>query len=132
MTNLNRLVSEAHLHHYRRRPRIPRGLIEKYREGLIVGSACEAGELFRAVVRGGGTRSFAHRALTIIWKSSPSATTPLCWRKARADEVGAARFQLAKSWLGEQLNKPGGRHWRRTPMEPRIACIAPFYGYQGL
>ena len=52
MTNLNRMISDAHLKYFHRTPRMPRSLIQKWRKDIIVGSACEAGELYRAIVAG--------------------------------------------------------------------------------
>lgn len=50
MQNLNHLISDSNLRYFYRHPCMPRHLINQYREGLILGSACEAGELFQAIV----------------------------------------------------------------------------------
>lgn len=52
LENLQKIIHESNETYYQRRSRVPKSLLQKYREGLLIGSACEAGELYSGILMG--------------------------------------------------------------------------------
>ncbi len=109
--NLYRLVSEAHLKYFYKRPRLPKSLIEECREGLIIGSACEAGELYRAVVAGASDDEIARLVNFYDYlEVQPIMNNAFMMRGARDGkrytEEDLKNFVRRIVALGEQYGKP--------------------------
>ncbi len=114
LRNLYHLISDSFLKHYKRYPIMPKSEIEKHREGLIFGSACEAGELFQAVLDG---KEWAELKRIASWYDFLEIQ-PLCNnafmlrpdRKTGRPRVGSEEelreFNRTIVALGKELDKP--------------------------
>jgi len=109
--NLYRLVSSSHLTYFHRQPRIPKSLIMKYREGLILGSACEAGELYQAILRESSDAEIARLVDFYDYlEIQPTGNNKfmIASEKVRLvnsiEDIQNINKQIVK--LGEQFNKP--------------------------
>lgn len=107
LKNLYKLISESNLEYYQRRPRMPKSLIESYREGLIIGSACEAGEVFRGILNG---KNFNDMEKTVEFydylEIQPIGNNNFLVKKNMVkDEEGLRDLNRKVCELGEYYNK---------------------------
>ena len=108
LKNLYKIVSEAHTNYFFKKPRVPRSILNKYRDGLLIGSACEAGELYRAVVEG---QSFEKLCQTAEYydflEVQPLGNNEYMVREHLVDSMDKIQdFNRTIIKLGEVLNKP--------------------------
>ncbi|MBQ9135845.1 MAG: PolC-type DNA polymerase III [Lachnospiraceae bacterium] len=109
--NLYRLVSMSHLEYFNRQPKIPKSEILKYRDGLIIGSACEAGELYKALLEGRADTDIARIVSFYDYlEIQPCGNNQFMIESSKHPDINSIEDiqeinkKIVK--LGEQFNKP--------------------------
>ena len=120
MKNLYQMISAASMDYFFKVPRIPRSLLNRHREGLLLGSACEAGELYRAIVDG---RSFAElkeiASYYDVLEVQPLGNNEYMLRQGIVDSMEKIQeFNQTVIRLGEELGKTCSCDGRRALYKP--------------
>ncbi len=108
LKNLYKLVSFSYLNYYHKKPRIPKSVLVQYREGLIIGSACEAGELYRAILDGRSEQEIEDIASFYDYlEIQPVCNNRFLIAEGKiADEDGIKEINKKIYQLGKKLGKP--------------------------
>ncbi len=108
LKNLYNLVSESHLKNFYKKPRLFKSILNSKREGLIIGTACEAGELYRAILSGANEEKIEEIASFYDFlEIQPLQNNMFLVRNGRVDDIEELKNINRKIVsLGEKLNKP--------------------------
>ena len=108
LKNLYKLISFSHLDYYYKKPKIPRSLYKKYSEGLIIGSACDRGELYQAILEGMSEERIEEIASFYDYlEIQPLGNNEYLIREEKVENRdGLIDINKKIVSLGEKLNKP--------------------------
>ncbi len=135
LKNLYKLISASNLEYFHRRPLIPRDVLDSHREGLILGSACEAGELFRAILSGENEETVEKIASYYDYlEVQPIGNNDYLVRNGTvADREGLCDLNRRIIALGEKMGKPvvatGDVHFLRKRDEVFRRILQAGQGY---
>ena len=135
LKNLYKLISASNLEYFHRRPLIPRDVLDSHREGLILGSACEAGELFRAILSGEDEETVEKIASYYDYlEVQPIGNNDYLVRNGTvADREGLCDLNRKIIALGDKMDKPvvatGDVHFLRKRDEVFRRILQAGQGY---